>query len=118
MPDKKLTPRTDEYSWGRMIWLIDAVSANNPDMSLARMEVEAGRTSEAHVHSNCHECIHVLSGSITEFINTQPVELETGESVFIPKGSTHFTVNSGQARAVLIISYSAQNREYEAISAP
>ena len=118
MPDRKLTPRTGEYSWGRMIWLIDAMNADNPDMSLARMEIEAGQTSEGHIHSNCHECIHVMSGSVTEYIKNEPVELQEGESIFIPQGSTHYTVNSGQARAVLMISYSAQNREYEAVSTP
>lgn len=116
MHASKLTPRTDEYPWGRMVWLIDAVNADNPDMSLARMEVEAGQTSEAHVHSNCHECIHVLSGAITEFIDNDPVKLTAGDTVFVPQGSAHYTVNSGEELAVVIINYSAQSREYEAIS--
>jgi len=116
MHGSKLTPRTGEYSWGQMIWLIDGLNADSPDMSLARMEVEAGRTSEAHVHSNCHECIHVLSGAITEVIDNEPVELGTGETVFVPQGSEHYTVNSGTERAILIISFSASSREYEAIS--
>lgn len=116
MPIKKIIPRTDEYPWGRMIWLLDALNADNPDMSLARMEVESGQTSEPHVHSNCHESIHVFSGKITEVIGDKVVALVAGDTVFIPQGTRHYTVNSGPERAILIISYSEQTREYEAMS--
>lgn len=116
MPVEKLTSKTDEYSWGRMVWLIEAANAENPDMSLARMEVEAGQTSEPHVHGNCHECIHVISGEIIEHIGDEALSLVAGETVFIPQGTSHFTQNPGDKRAVLIITYSAQTREYEAIS--
>lgn len=116
MPIRRLTPRTEEYPWGRMVWLIDAENADNPDMSLARMEVEMGQTSEPHVHGNCHESLHVLSGKVTEIIGDDVVALKAGDTVFIPQGTRHYTMNSGDERAILIISYSAQTREYEAMS--
>lgn len=43
-------------------WLMEDRIEADAGLSLARMTVEPGKTSEAHRHSNCSEAIHVLSG--------------------------------------------------------
>jgi len=116
MPNLQVTPRTDIYVWGRMIWLIDGQTTQDANMSLARMEVNPGAMSEPHRHANSHECIHVLEGVILETIEDKIYRLIEGETIFIPQGSSHFTQNVGDKLAVLMISYSEGIREYAPVN--
>ncbi len=109
----KLIPDRQEATWGRMIWLCHDQNAVNPDMSLARMEVDIGQTSDSHRHGNCHEVLHVLNGHIIQIVDGIKTEMVPGDTLFIPKGHSHYTMNTGSERAVLMISYSEEKRDYE-----
>ena len=100
-----------------MHWLMEDRIQADAGLSLARMTVEPGKTSEAHRHSNCTEAIHVLSGQIEQRCDDRWTELLSGETILIPVGSLHQTRNIGTVPAVMIVAYSSGARIYEAESA-
>ena len=112
---KALAPRFMSAPWGNMAWLIDDAITPNAGMSLARMEVLPGHTSESHVHPNCSESIHLLSGEVTQTIGAQQLTLKAGDTVFIPAGATHCTANKTAEVAVMMVSYSSGTREYKTL---
>ncbi len=98
-----------------MNWLVDDSLHADAGLSLARMTVERDFTTEAHRHSNCTEVIHLLTGKIDQRCGDDWVPMCAGETIFIPKGVTHQTRNTGDEAAIAIIAYSAGFRIYEAV---
>ena len=96
-----------------MTWLMDDGIEPEAGLSLARMTVDPGVTSEAHRHTNCTEAIHVLSGHVRQRSGGRWCSLESGETILIPAGATHQTTNVGDETAVLMIAYSSGSRVYE-----
>jgi len=81
-------------------------------VSLARMTVAVGVTSESHHHTNCTEIIHVLEGEVEQRIGDKWEKFRAGETCLIPIGASHQTRNIGDCRAVMMIAYSAGQRDY------
>ncbi len=96
-----------------MSWLMDDAIHTGAGLSLARMTVDAGVTSESHRHPNCSEAIHVLSGRVEQRRDDTWVTLEEGDTILIPPGATHQTRNIGSETAVMMIAYSSGARLYE-----
>lgn len=96
-----------------MDWLMEDAIERGAGLSLARMTVDPGVTSQAHQHPNCTEAIHVLSGQVEQRQGAQWVELATGDTILIPAGAIHQTRNIGHETAVLMIAYSSGTRVYQ-----
>jgi quercetin dioxygenase-like cupin family protein len=95
-----------------MDWFMEDSIDCRAGISLAKMTVAVGVTSELHHHTNCTETIHVLKGPIEQRIGQNWIALKTGETCVIPVNQTHQTRNVGDCRAVLMIAYSAGSRVY------
>jgi len=95
-----------------MEWLMDDKLDERAGVSLAKMIVAAGVTSEKHHHTNCSETIHVLEGQIEQSIGSKTHTLSAGDTCLIPLGASHQTHNIGEKPAVMMIAYSAGLREY------
>jgi len=96
-----------------MEWLMEDAIQPGAGLSLARMTVAPGATSEAHRHPNCSETVHLLSGRIEQRRGGDWLPLEAGDTLLIPAGAIHQTRNSGGDLAVMIIAYSSGSRIYE-----
>ena len=96
-----------------MEWLMDDAIQAGAGVSLARMTVAPGVTSEAHRHPNCTETVHLLSGSIEQRRGSDWLTLGAGDTILVPAGVPHQTHNSGADPAVMIIAYSSGTRVYE-----
>lgn len=68
--------------------------------------------SEPHRHANCHESLHLLEGQICEYIDGEAFDMVAGETVFIPQNAVHYTQNTSEEVAVMMISYSQGTRDY------
>lgn len=97
-----------------MEWLMEDAINPQANLSLARMTLAKGVTSELHHHTNCTETIHLLEGSIEQRIGKDWKRLEAGDTCLIPIGAAHQTRNMGNARVVMLIAYSAGQRVYVA----
>jgi len=96
-----------------MQWLMEDIIQDGAGLSLARMVVSAGTTSETHCHPDCNEVIHVLSGNIRQMCDQRITTAQKGDTIFIPQGALHHTENIGKEPAVLMIAYSSGSRVYE-----
>ena len=96
-----------------MDWLMEDAIEQGAGLSLARMTVDPGVTSQAHQHPNCAEAIHVLSGQVEQRKGAQWVELTAGDTMLIPAGAIHQTRNISHQSAVLMIAYSSGSRVYQ-----
>jgi len=98
-----------------MQWLMDDAIDPQAGLSLARMTVAPGVTSQAHRHPDCSEAVHLLSGSVEQRRGDDWVPLRPGETLLIPPGAAHQTRNTGGEPAVLMVAYSSGARLYEPI---
>lgn len=95
-----------------MDWFMEDKIDPRAGISLAKMTVAIGVTSELHHHSNCTETIHLLVGEIDQRIGDEWKRFKSGETCLIPLGIAHQTRNVGENRAVMMIAYSAGRRDY------
>ena len=107
-------PRTTDGPRATMEWLVDDDLADGAGLSVARMTLRPGAVSEAHRHPNCTEVVHLVSGRIGQTIGNDRFVLDPGDTAFIPADCFHQSRNLGDGEAVMIISYSAGRRIYEA----
>ncbi len=94
-------------------WLMEDAITEDAGLSLARMTVDPGVTSEAHRHPNCTETIHLLSGRVEQRRGDDWIELDAGDTVVVREGEVHQTRNIGIEAADLILAYSSGARLYE-----
>ena len=109
------TSRRQDAPWGRMDWLIEDALVAGADISVARMTLLADACAERHSHPNCNEVIHLIHGSVEQSVGDERFLMQAGDSVFIPRGRPHQSRNVGLGEAVMMVSYSAGERIYEAV---
>ncbi len=107
-------PHFQESHWGTMHWLVEDTLVDGADLSVARMTLKEGACSECHSHPNCNEVIHLIQGSVEQLVGSERFALQAGDTAFVPRGSPHQSRNVGAGDAVMIVSYSAGKRIYEA----
>ncbi len=66
------------------------------------VEQEGGRSRGPHKHSDCEECIFVLSGEGTTRADSGEYPLKTGDAILISAGENHVTRNAGSEPLVLL----------------
>ncbi len=108
-----MTETAPESSGVTMQWLMEDAITPDAGLSLARMTVAPGVTSEAHRHPDCSEAVHLLSGTVEQRYGDDWVTLCAGETLLIPAGAVHQTRNTGAETAVLMVAYSSGARVYE-----
>lgn len=99
----------------RMEWLMEDTPDAQAGVSLARMTVEPGATSQAHSHPNCSEVVHLLSGRVQQRLDDHWITLNAGDTLLIPVGAIHQTRNEGNEQSVLMVVYSSGTRIYEPV---
>lgn len=106
--------RSAVHPWGSLAWLVNAQQARGAELSLARMEVGPGRSTNPHRHGNCDEAITMLSGCLTVFVDGGETMLRAGDVCWVGRGTTHWFRNDGELSAVMLIAFSSGAREIEA----
>ena len=97
-----------------MEWLMEDAIDPRAKLSLAKMTVAVGITSDLHHHTNCTEAIHLLKGEIDQRIGQEWIRLKAGQTCLIEIGTAHQTRNIGNCRAIMMIAYSSGKRVYVA----
>jgi quercetin dioxygenase-like cupin family protein len=111
-PARAAEPRAEP--WGEMSWLVEDRSAPGVGLSVARMALAAGASSPAHSHPNCHEIIHLISGTVEQTAGERRYRMAAGDTVVVAPGEVHRTRNlSEREPAELLICYSAGTRVYQ-----
>jgi quercetin dioxygenase-like cupin family protein len=102
----------NEFEWGSIEWLANSEVGNSRELSLARLSLHPGKSTETHVHANCEESIYVLRGSVECRLGGQRARLGPGERTVVPRGAVHAICNAGSDPAEVLLGYSSAAREF------
>ena len=104
-PEFSLIPaaaaRQVPYNWGTLTFLADATGGTSPDVSMARVTIQASRRNMLHTHPNCDELLYLIRGRIRHLAGTQWMSMEPGDTLRIarscPSGAGHQRRRRGNA---------------------
>ncbi len=101
-----------KYPWGWIRWLMSSKINPESEMTFGIVRVNPNVVNPAHVHPNCEEHLHVLSGSCEHRVGKKWFTLKKGDTIRIPTGVPH------QARTLkepllAVIVYSSGDRQFE-----
>lgn len=82
-------PQEIQFGGLTLRFLIDGPAAG-ASVTIFEMEVAPGaKVPAAHSHDAFDETIYGLGGALTMTVSGQPVELTSGQSLYIPRGAVH-----------------------------
>ncbi len=102
--------------WGTMQWLAGGEHGNSQAMTLGRMLMAPGGCTAAHRHANCEEMIHLVRGNVRQRVGEHIHDMRAGDTVIVPQGAAHQTINGDDAPAELIIVFSSPARAFEPVT--
>ena len=115
MPSKLIDPDslpTMSFDWGLIKPLVATDNTDAPAMSLMHVVLLPGAGHERHNHPGSDEILYVLSGRGEQMVDdTDTFPVSPGQTVFIPKGAFHSTVNVGWEPLVLLAIYGPAGAE-------
>jgi quercetin dioxygenase-like cupin family protein len=101
------------FPWGRITFFASESVGPAPEHSVGRCEIRPGAELPRHYHPNCSEIVHVLQGVIEHTVEGDETGLfSAGDTVIVPRGMVHQARNPGEDAAVLLITFSAPEREF------
>ncbi len=110
---EKVEPQ--KYPWGQIRWLMSAELDADAQMTLGIVEIRANQTNPVHVHPNCEEVLHVLSGSCEHRVGSQWLKLKAGDTLRVPKGAVH-GVRTKQEACRVLVAYNTGTRQMVTVS--
>lgn len=98
-----VTPEVLE--WGRLQWLANPPTTGARDLTVIGVTLLPGKGHAFHRHPDQEEVIHVVEGTVEQWLDTEKRILTAGDSAFIPAGVVHasFNAGEGEARVVAIL---------------
>jgi quercetin dioxygenase-like cupin family protein len=106
--------------WGGGLATIKVTGKETGDLySLVEVLEPQGAKAPLHLHHFEDEAFYVLEGEMTFYVGEETIKASAGSFVFGPKGVPHaYTVDSGPARLLFILSPPGFEGFIEAISKP
>ncbi|MFZ0088084.1 MAG: cupin domain-containing protein [Solirubrobacteraceae bacterium] len=115
MASKLVDPQsisTLSFDWGVIKPLVATANTDRPAMSLMHVVLLPGRGHERHNHPESDEILYILSGRGEQMVDDgEPFPVSPEQTVFIPKGAYHSTVNTGWLPLTLLAIYSPAGAE-------
>jgi oxalate decarboxylase/phosphoglucose isomerase-like protein (cupin superfamily) len=112
MPSKLINPATlptMSFDWGVIKPLVEGDSAN---VSLMHVVLLPGQGHERHNHPDADEILYVLAGTGEQMVDDdQTFAVGAGDTVWIPMGAFHSTLNTGWEPLSLLAIYAPAGAE-------
>jgi oxalate decarboxylase/phosphoglucose isomerase-like protein (cupin superfamily) len=112
MPSKLVDPATlptMTFDWGVIKPL---VSGDSRSVSMMHVILLPGKGHERHNHPNSDEILYILAGEGDQMVDDrEPFPVRPGQTVFIPKGAFHSTLNTGYEPMVILAVYAPAGAE-------
>ncbi|MGH3124522.1 MAG: cupin domain-containing protein [Streptosporangiaceae bacterium] len=86
---------TFSLDWGTMKWFVSPVTIPGAANSQGEVIVNPGRGHAPHLHERADELIYVISGTGTQTVGDQEFPIAEGDTVYVPMGTVHSTINTG-----------------------
>ena len=115
MPSKLIDPAalpTMSFDWGVIKPLVAADNTDGAAVSLVHVVLLPGQGHERHNHPDADEILYILAGEGDQMVDDgQPFPVHACQTVFIPQGAFHSTVNTGWEPLVLLALYAPAGAE-------
>lgn len=115
MPSKLVDPAslpTMTFDWGVIKPLVAADNTEDPAVSLMHVILLPGKGHERHNHPGSDEILYILAGEGDQMVDdNEPFAVRPGQTVFIPRGAFHSTLNTGYEPMVILAIYAPAGAE-------
>jgi len=100
-----------QYPWGWIRWLMSSKLDPKAEMTFGVVFIKPNQKNPVHMHPNCEECLHVLTGSCEHLLGDKWLKLKKGDTLRIPQGIRHAARTTDDAcRAVIV--YNTGDRQF------
>ena len=110
----------EELDWGTFFWISRPATTGSRDLAVIYVEIRPGKGHDFHRHPAQDEVIHVLEGSLEQWLGSESRRVDAGDSVFVPRGLVHASFNDScsmvKALAILGPCAGAEGYELEDVS--
>jgi quercetin dioxygenase-like cupin family protein len=113
--EHEVTPET--LDWGQLRWLSHPPSTGARQLTVIDVRLAPGKGHDFHKHPDQEEVIHVVEGSVEQWVDQDKRLLGPGDSAFIPAGMVHasFNAGSGDAKIIAILGPCVGDGGYELV---
>jgi oxalate decarboxylase/phosphoglucose isomerase-like protein (cupin superfamily) len=115
VPSKLVDPvslPTMSFDWGVIKPLVATDNTENPEVSLMHVILLPGKGHERHNHPESDEILYILAGAGDQMVDdAEPFPVRPGQTVFIPKGAFHSTLNTGYEPMAILAIYAPAGAE-------
>lgn len=102
---------TEVLDWGSIKWSVtDALFPGAP-LALGEVVVNPSHGHARHVHEDADEVLHVLDGEGVQTVGEEEFAVGAGDTVFIPRGVEHSTLNTGWRQLRFTVIYAPAGAE-------
>jgi quercetin dioxygenase-like cupin family protein len=103
-----------KYPWGWIRWLMNSQLDPKSEMTFGVVYIKPNQSNPLHIHPNCEECLHVLSGSCEHLLGDKWIKLKKGDTLRIPLGVRH-AARTGDESCRAVIVYNTGDRQFEPV---
>ena len=115
MPSKLVDPATlptMTFDWGVIKPLVATDNTEDAAVSMMHVILLPGKGHERHNHPDADEILYILAGEGDQMVDDgEPFAVRPGQTVFIPKGAFHSTLNTGYEPMVILAIYAPAGAE-------
>jgi quercetin dioxygenase-like cupin family protein len=106
-----------KFPWGWIHWLMNTKADPAAEMTIGIVYIEPNQRNPFHMHPNCAEYVHVLSGSCEQRFGDQWIRMNAGDTLRIPKGVPH-VARTGAEPCRSMICYDTGDRQMVVLDPP
>lgn len=92
----------ERFDWGIVGWRLTPAKGSS-QLVVMDVTLDPGGGHDFHRHPDQEEMILVKEGRITQYLESESMELGPGDSVFVPTGMVHASFNDGDQTARLTV---------------
>ena len=94
--------RPEVVDWGRLSWVSNPPKTGAEQLTVIEVTLAPTKGHNFHKHADQEEVIHVLAGTVEQWVRYDKHVLGPGDSAFIPADTEHASFNIGETEAKLI----------------
>lgn len=97
---------TQSFEWGAIKWFVTPTQTQGAGITFGEVILLPGLGHDRHNHPQSEEILYVLSGEGQQTINDgEPFPISAGDTIYVPTGVFHSTLNSGWSPLRLLAIY-------------
>ncbi len=102
---------TETFPWGTLRWLMNDQLEAGAAQTFGFCRIEPHQSNPLHLHPNCEEILHVISGTCEHILGDESVPMEAGDTIRIPANVAHCARNRSDEPLEAFIIFSSGDRQ-------